>query len=31
MTIRLERACEPAAPADGTRLLVERLWPGEGS
>ena len=27
MTIRLKRAYEPAAPEDGTRLLVERLWP----
>ena len=25
--IRLKRAYEPAAPEDGTRVLVERLWP----
>jgi uncharacterized protein YeaO (DUF488 family) len=25
--IRLKRAYEPADPADGTRFLVERLWP----
>ena len=25
--IRLKRAYEPAAPEDGTRFLVERLWP----
>jgi uncharacterized protein YeaO (DUF488 family) len=25
--IRLKRAYEPAAVDDGTRLLVERLWP----
>ena len=25
--IRLKRAYEPAAPADGTRILVDRLWP----
>ena len=25
--IRLKRAYEPAAAGDGTRLLVERLWP----
>ncbi len=25
--IQLKRAYEPAAPGDGTRLLVERLWP----
>jgi uncharacterized protein YeaO (DUF488 family) len=25
--IRLKRAYEPPAKADGTRLLVERLWP----
>jgi len=25
--IRLKRAYEPAAAADGTRFLVERLWP----
>ena len=25
--IRLKRAYEPAAPGDGTRMLVERLWP----
>lgn len=27
MTIRLKRAFEPAEPGDGTRVLVERLWP----
>jgi uncharacterized protein YeaO (DUF488 family) len=25
--IRLKRAYEPASPADGERVLVERLWP----
>ena len=25
--VRLKRAYEPAEPADGTRVLVERLWP----
>jgi uncharacterized protein YeaO (DUF488 family) len=25
--IRLKRAYEPPAPADGTRILVDRLWP----
>lgn len=25
--IRLKRAYEPASPDDGTRVLVERLWP----
>ncbi len=25
--IRLKRAYDPASPQDGTRLLVERLWP----
>lgn len=25
--IALKRAYEPAAPEDGTRILVERLWP----
>jgi uncharacterized protein YeaO (DUF488 family) len=25
--IELKRAYEPAAPKDGTRFLVERLWP----
>lgn len=25
--IRLKRAYEPASPADGTRILVDRLWP----
>lgn len=25
--IRLKRAYEPAAPGDGHRVLVERLWP----
>lgn len=24
---KLKRAYDPAAPADGTRFLVERLWP----
>ena len=27
MSIRLKRAYEPAAPSDGRRVLVERLWP----
>ena len=25
--LKLKRAYDPAAPADGTRILVERLWP----
>ena len=25
--IKLKRAYEPAAPADGKRILVDRLWP----
>ena len=25
--VRLKRAYEPASPEDGTRVLVERLWP----
>jgi uncharacterized protein YeaO (DUF488 family) len=25
--IKLKRAYEPASPADGLRILVERLWP----
>jgi uncharacterized protein YeaO (DUF488 family) len=25
--LRLKRAYEPAAPGDGERILVERLWP----
>ncbi len=25
--VRLKRAYEPPAPADGTRILVDRLWP----
>ena len=27
MEIRLKRAYEPAEPADGYRVLVDRLWP----
>ena len=27
MDVRLKRAYEPAAPADGYRVLVDRLWP----
>ena len=27
MDIRLKRAYEPAAPADGWRVLIDRLWP----
>jgi uncharacterized protein YeaO (DUF488 family) len=27
MDIRLKRAYEPAAPADGYRILIDRLWP----
>ncbi|HET6631832.1 MAG TPA: DUF488 family protein [Rhodanobacteraceae bacterium] len=27
MDVRLKRACEPAAKADGCRVLVDRLWP----
>ena len=26
-TIRLKRAYEPPSGEDGTRILVERLWP----
>lgn len=26
-TIKLKRAYDPYAPSDGTRILVERLWP----
>ena len=26
-TLRLKRAYEPAAPSDGHRILVDRLWP----
>lgn len=25
--VRLKRAYEPAAPEDGTRILIDRLWP----
>jgi len=25
--VRLKRAYEPASPSDGTRILVDRLWP----
>jgi len=25
--LRLKRACEPPAPEDGVRILVDRLWP----
>jgi uncharacterized protein YeaO (DUF488 family) len=27
VNVRLKRVYEPAAPADGTRVLVDRLWP----
>jgi uncharacterized protein YeaO (DUF488 family) len=27
MDIRLKRAYEPAAPGDGYRVLIDRLWP----
>jgi uncharacterized protein YeaO (DUF488 family) len=27
MDVRLTRADEPAAPADGYRVLIDRLWP----
>jgi uncharacterized protein YeaO (DUF488 family) len=27
MDIRLKRAYEPAAPDDGSRVLIDRLWP----
>jgi uncharacterized protein YeaO (DUF488 family) len=27
MTIVIKRVYEPASPADGTRVLVDRLWP----
>ncbi|MDB5597333.1 MAG: hypothetical protein JWM36_4294 [Hyphomicrobiales bacterium] len=26
-SVHLKRAYEPAAPSDGTRILVDRLWP----
>ncbi len=25
--VRLKRAYEPASPSDGTRVLIDRLWP----
>ena len=27
MDVRLKRAYEPAAPSDGHRVLIDRLWP----
>ncbi len=27
MSLRLKRAYDPPAPGDGTRVLVDRLWP----
>jgi uncharacterized protein YeaO (DUF488 family) len=27
MDVRLKRAYEPAAPTDGHRVLIDRLWP----
>jgi uncharacterized protein YeaO (DUF488 family) len=27
MTVRIKRAYDPPSPADGTRVLVDRLWP----
>ena len=27
MSLRLKRAYEPSAPADGSRVLIDRLWP----
>jgi uncharacterized protein YeaO (DUF488 family) len=27
MTFRIKRVYEPASPEDGTRILVDRLWP----
>jgi uncharacterized protein YeaO (DUF488 family) len=27
MDVRVKRAYEPAAPADGYRVLIDRLWP----
>ncbi len=27
MSIKIKRAYEPASPGDGTRILVDRLWP----
>jgi uncharacterized protein YeaO (DUF488 family) len=27
MDVRMKRAYEPAAPADGYRVLIDRLWP----
>lgn len=29
MKLRIKRAYEPAAPEDGSRFLVDRLWPRE--
>ena len=26
-TVRIKRAYEPSSPADGARILVDRLWP----
>lgn len=27
LVVRIKRAYEPSSPADGTRVLVDRLWP----
>ena len=27
LDVRLKRAYEPAAPTDGYRVLIDRLWP----
>lgn len=27
MTVRIKRIYEPAEPGDGTRVLIDRLWP----
>ena len=27
MDVRLKRVYEPAAPSDGYRVLIDRLWP----
>jgi uncharacterized protein YeaO (DUF488 family) len=27
LDVRIKRAYEPASPGDGTRILVDRLWP----
>lgn len=31
MDVRLKRAYEPADASDGQRILIDRLWPREGT